>query len=288
MEVKSLSPRPSVFDYDNYREFLRDIYQHFKQTTSHFSYRYFAMRAGFSSPNFLKLVIEGKRNLSQESATKFSYALKLNKSEADFFENLVRFCQSKLPSERVMSAREMLKSRTFKKVHPIRQAELKYYAKWFYIPIRELVGTRGFKEDPTWIAAQFRIQISIEEVRQALIDLEALGLIARDGAGRLNQTHKNISAEDDMICSLVAQYHRDMIQMAKESIDLIHHLEREISGTCIVCTAETVDRIKKMIREFRKEILSVADDAADGALVYQMNFQLFPLIGHLRPKDGAK
>jgi uncharacterized protein (TIGR02147 family) len=51
-----------VFRYRDYREFLGAFYAQKKQ--SGLSYRGFARAAGLGAPNYLKLVIEGKRNLS--------------------------------------------------------------------------------------------------------------------------------------------------------------------------------------------------------------------------------
>lgn len=278
MELKAQAARPAVFEYDDFRLFLRDIYAFYKRTTSFFSYRYFSRRAGFASPNFLKLVIEGRRNLSPESAARCSEALRLSKAEAEFFENLVRFGQARSPAAKSESARLIMKSRSFKKVHPLKQAEMSYYAKWYYIPIRELVATKGFREDARWIAGRFHKPLSELDVRQALRDLEQLGLIERDGQGCLRQTHRNVSSGDDVTNSLIAQYHREMIDKGRESIDEIHRLEREISGTCITVSGETVAKIKNLIRDFRKEILALAEESQDPDQVYQLNFQLFPLV----------
>jgi uncharacterized protein (TIGR02147 family) len=52
-----------VFDYRDYRAYLRDVYQSRKSSEYGFSYRAFAKRAGLSAPNYLKLVAEGQRNL---------------------------------------------------------------------------------------------------------------------------------------------------------------------------------------------------------------------------------
>lgn len=276
MELKVARNRPSAFEYDDYRMFLKDLYDFYKDTTSFFSYRYFARRAGFASPNFLKLVIEGRRNLSPDSASRCANAMKLGKAETEFFENLVQFCQAKSSGERAVSAREIVKSRSFKKIHPLKQAEMNYYAKWYYIPVRELVGTKDFVENPAWIASRFRQPLESAQVAEALKDLEQLGLIERTSEG-LRQTHRNICSGDDVVNSLISQYHRDMINRGRESIDNVRPNAREISGTCISCSADTVEQIKRLIREFRKEILAVAEESKDPDRVYQLNFQLFPL-----------
>jgi uncharacterized protein (TIGR02147 family) len=276
MELNVEPRRPCVFEYDDYRVLLKDLFDFYKNTTSFFSYRYFARRAGFASPNFLKLVIEAQRNLSPDSASRCAVAMKLDKAETDFFKNLVQFCQAKSSSERAVSAREIVKSRAFKRFHPLKQAEMNYYAKWYYIPVREMVGTTGFRNDPTWIASRFVQPLEPEQVAEALRDLEQLGLIERTEEG-LSLSHRNVCSGDDVVSSLISQYHRDMINRGRESIDTVRPAAREVSGTCISCSAETVDQIKKLIREFRKEILAVAEESKEPDRVYQLNFQLFPL-----------
>ncbi len=284
MALKFDLTKPSIFEYDDYRVFLGDLYEYYKGTTNYFSYRYFSRRAGFASPNFLKLVIEGKRNISDESIERFSEALKLEKLESEFFKNLVQFCQSKNATEKTLNAKRILKSRTFKKIHPIRQTEMKYYARWYYIPLRELVATKDFQEDSGWISEQFDHAVSPSEVEQALRDLISIGFIFRDKEGLLKQTYKNVRPGDSVVSTLISQYHKDMISKAKDSIDDIHHMDREISGTCISCSRETVEKIKTLMKEFRNEILSITDDSKDATVVYQLNFQLFPLAGQLAAK----
>src|SRR5688572_10586343 len=51
-----------VFEYIDFRAYLKDIHLAGKQETPPLSYRSFARKLGFTSPNFLKLVIDGERN----------------------------------------------------------------------------------------------------------------------------------------------------------------------------------------------------------------------------------
>src|SRR3954463_10305239 len=90
--------RPIVFNYEDFRFFLKESFYYLK-TTSAFSYRKFNLEAGFTSPNYLKRVIDGDRNLSSSSIPKCAKALRLNQQENWFFENLVFFNQSKSVEE---------------------------------------------------------------------------------------------------------------------------------------------------------------------------------------------
>ena len=85
---------PVIFDYLDYRAFLRDMFKYRKQQAKHFSYRFFARKSGFKSPNFLKLVTDGDRNLSYESITKVAKGFSLKKQEQEYFEYLVLMNQA--------------------------------------------------------------------------------------------------------------------------------------------------------------------------------------------------
>src|SRR6185436_18708226 len=82
------SPLPNIFAYLNYRDFLRDFYQEQKAKNPVFSYQYFANRAGFKSKSFLKLVIDGRKNLTGSSLEKMAQAMKLSPKAFSYFEDL--------------------------------------------------------------------------------------------------------------------------------------------------------------------------------------------------------
>ena len=65
-----------------------------------FSFRRFSKRAGYQSPNFLKLVIDGQRNLSDDSIAKFAGAFELGPRETRDFSHLVRFNQARSDQEK--------------------------------------------------------------------------------------------------------------------------------------------------------------------------------------------
>lgn len=268
---------PTVFEYEDYRLFLKDYYEHQKATTSFFSYRYFSKKAGFSSPNFLKLVIEGARNLSSEGVDKFSKALQLTSQEKIFFRALVEFNQEKDIDKRARAVKVLMKSQVFRTSHSLSQEELNYYMRSYYVAMREMVGLKGFKEDYAWIANHFRPRLRQEQVEAALADLVELGLLERDADGNLIQAHVVVQTSSEVSSSLVADYHKEMIRLGSESIDRFAREEREISGTCFTCSKQDVEKFKNMVREFRKQVLVESNQSENPDCVYQLNFQLFPM-----------
>ncbi|MGZ3770013.1 MAG: TIGR02147 family protein [Bdellovibrio sp.] len=280
-----MSETKSLYQYQNYRDFLKDFYAHSKAEDKKFSFRYFSRVAGFQSPSFLKQVMDGKRNLSEDGIEKFAKALKLNKEEKHFFKNLVLLNQATTVDERHLYARELLRSRTFKKLNPVRESQLKYLSEWYYIPIREMVSLPTFREDAAWIASHLRPSITPEEVQAALEELLKIGLLLRDENGRLIQADKDIFVPDQITSSFLAHGHRELIKKASESIDRIPSSQREISAVTIKLSAESLKRIKQIIQNFRNDIRAEAARDENPDAVYQFTLQVFPL-AETKGEDG--
>src|SRR6201986_1824211 len=83
----------SVYDFLDHRAYLAAYYAAAKRTRPSFSFRLFSKLAGLRSPNFLKLLIDGERNLGADSVGRFAEALGLTGADAEFFADLVAFGQ---------------------------------------------------------------------------------------------------------------------------------------------------------------------------------------------------
>jgi uncharacterized protein (TIGR02147 family) len=266
-----------IYEYDNFREFLRDFCAHAKAKDKKYSLRYFSRLAGFVSPSHLKRVIDGERNLSSEAITKFSKVLKLNKRQSFFFQNLTLFNQAKTNSERETYARELLKSRNFREARPLSQLQFQYFAHWYFVPVRELAALSDFREDPTWIADAIRPRITPNEAARALRELEKLGLLVRNTSGELIQSATDLIRPDSFTASFYVRYHKDMIQRGAESIELISREKRDISTVSFALSTSALVKIKEMIGRLREEVLAVAAQDSDSNSIYQLNLQLFPI-----------
>src|SRR5688500_12914713 len=98
--MPAAAARFDVYAHFDYRSLLRSFYEHKKARSRGFSYRSFARRAGLSSPNLLKRVIDGERNLTPEMAERFARACGFEGEEASYFRELVAFNEAKTEAER--------------------------------------------------------------------------------------------------------------------------------------------------------------------------------------------
>lgn len=273
-----MPPRlPRVFDYLDYRAYLRDYYTAKKEQGGAFSYRAFSKRAGIRSPNHLKRVSEGERNLSPEMAVRYADALGLKGEEASYFRDLVAFNQARTGAERNAAYQRLTGFRSYRRAHKLDLAHAAYHSTWYLPAIREMALRPDFRDDPAWIAQRLRPRIAPAEVAHALKTLIDLGLLVRDDEGRLRQGEAIATTGPETTGLHIGNYHRAMMERAAEAIDLFPASERDISSITFCAGEDGLRRLKERIQRFRKELVTMLAEEEEGEQVLQLNMQLFPL-----------
>jgi uncharacterized protein (TIGR02147 family) len=268
---------PDIFEYTDYRMYLGDYYTAAKANTKAFSYRYFSRKAGYSSPNFLKLVIEGKRNVSSDSIDRFAKALKMTSAERRFFRDLVDFCQAETVEEKNKAFDRVAASRRFRKARRLERAFFLYLSRWFYVAIRELAASPEFTTDPKWIAEQLVPNIKPAQAQEALDALLELGLLVQEEDGRISRGETSVTTGHEVRALGVKNYHRQMLQRAAESMKLVKQKHRDVSALTVCISPSAVEEFKERIHGFREGMLDLGDRDENPTAVYQLNIQFFPL-----------
>ncbi len=266
-----------VYGYLDYRAYLREFYAAKKAKSRAFSYRAFSKRAGVASPNYLKLVVEGKRSLSSKMAERFAHACGLDVDATRYFVHLVAFNQAKTSTERALYYGKLTSFQRYRQAHRLEVAHAAYYSDWFMPAIRELAASRDFNSDPEWIADQLVPSITPLQAARALETLVELGLLVTDATGRLVQADALLSTGAETRGLHIAAFHRAMTQRAIESIDLVPAQDRDISSLTLCLSRGGLRAFKERIQRVRRELLELSALETDPEQVVQINFQLFPL-----------
>ena len=281
----SAAKPPVVYDYLDYRAFLRAYYEAKKAADRGFSFRVFARLAGVKASNHLKLVMDGKRGLPEATARRYAQAMGLHSDEAEYFCDLTRFNQAASPSERSALYRRLTGFRGYRNVQRLELEHAAYHANWYIPAIRELAARRDFVDDPAWIADQLVPAISKADAKRALTTLFSLGLLHKHEDGTVSQGEAVAATAPETVGVHVANYHRAMLELAAQSIDRFESSEREISSLTMCVGPEDVVRLKRHIQRFEDELVAFATDVKQGDRVVQLNFQLFPLSRGARHDD---
>ena len=272
---------PDIFAYYDYREYLKDLVAFKRQKSSVFSHRYIVQKAGFKSPTALKHVIDGKRNLSLESANKFATALKIEGIPRHYFLTLVLFNQSTSPAEQEKYLNELIELKKAENPSRITEEQFDILSQWYHLAIREIVNLPDFKNSAKWISRILNPQITSFEASQSLQMLKKMGMVEKV-EGQFRSTERTIATNAQVHSVKVMEFHRQMIERGIEAITRFESEQREISGTTLRISRDDVRNVKMLLREFRKKMLTLAANSTHADQVYQLNFQFFPLVSPVR------
>ncbi|MDD9967986.1 MAG: TIGR02147 family protein [Myxococcales bacterium] len=276
---------PKVYEYLDYRGYLRAYYDARKAQRG-FSYRVFSRRAGLRSPNYLKLVIDGERNLSAEMARRFALTCGLDERGTRYFEALVAFNQARTVDDRNVAYTKLKRLRRAHGAHELDRPLELYHSRWYLPAIRELVLCEDFVDDPKWIGAQLTPPISAGEAGAAMDILQQMGMVRRCDDGRVVQAETTVSTGPEVRSLHLANFHRTMMEHAKGALDRVPPDQRDVSSLTLCLGREGISRTKRALQRFRRELLELSELEEHPAQVVQVNFQLFPLSCIRDQEDG--
>jgi uncharacterized protein (TIGR02147 family) len=275
------SKEKSFFEYTNYRELMKVLIENRKAAGKSFSYRWYSQKAGYNSPNFLQLILDGKRNLTNDGVERFCNVFQLDKREKTYLRILVQFNQAKTNEEKDALAKDLINFLGRSDQYLLKMEQYNYYAKWYFIPIRELIASSGSALDIDEIGSRLRPTIVRSQVEEAIKSLLHLGMIHQED-DKFYVTDNLVTTGDEISATAVTQYHLNMLRLAGESISRFPREEREISSVTLSLTREKALEAKKLTQEFRKKLWTLETEETDRE-VYQINFQLFPMTAKARP-----
>jgi uncharacterized protein (TIGR02147 family) len=268
-----------VYSYADYRRFLADYYAYAKVAHA-FSFRAFSQRAGIRSSNYLRLVIDGERNLSTPMATRFARGCGLTGDDALFFCELVAYCQAPSAAEQSRAYERLCRFRPFRAVHRLAREQAAYHSHWYVPAIRELTRRADFLADPEWVAAQLTPRISPAQAERAITTLLQLGLVRRvesEHGARLEQTSGLVSTGTGPLGHHIKSFHHMMLERAAYALDHVPREERDISCLTLCVSESKLRELQERVRTFRRELLQAAEVGDTPERVVQVNFQVFPL-----------
>jgi uncharacterized protein (TIGR02147 family) len=274
--------RIEITDYNDYVPYIRDLVN-YKKETSAFSFRVFCHKSGFRSPSYLKWVIEGTRPISLRSVHKFIQGLGLTKRDAKYFLIMVNYKEAKDPHSKRFYYEEMLEWKKRQSSTHTKDA-YEYLSHWYYLAIRELVGSKEFKDDPRWISDRLGGNLTVWDVKNSLETLERLKLIEKNAQGQWQQTTRNLHTEPEVHSLAAFSYHAEMLDVAESALTKRTANERSFQSLVAMIDDKTYDKLKEKIQNFQQELIVFLEGEEKLTKpnrtleeLYAVNMQMVPL-----------
>jgi len=270
--------KPSAWKYLDYREYLHAFYEHKKRSTQgRFSYRIFSNKTKIQSPNYMKLIIDGDRNLTLPHARRVAKYCELDANETNYFLSLVKWNQSENEEETEHRWSDVLKQRSVATRHELSSTQLAIVSDLKTISLFVLLQIE--KENVSLERLAKRAGSTPEEVERGLELLEKAKLIQRSQTG-IKLLVRTLKSTDDVPSQSIRQFHRQALKAAEEALK-VDVAQREFISTTIALRKSDLPKLKEHLRAFRDEVLAFSGKN-DPEEVYQLNVQLFPLTNEVK------
>ena len=278
---------PDLNSYMDYRKYLADFYAYKREMTKKdlrpYSYQMFSAAANIKSPQYLRLIIDGKRNLSDDMVGKFAKALSLNKEQSDQLKMLVQFTQATDPAERNRYLKELMEMRVSQKIKS-GEIDSKTFEKipgWVTWILYSMVDQKGVNFDPQQLKQLLGEKATLEEITESLNKLLESGELKKDElTGEIKKARPLMENADNIPVALVRKLQAELLYLGMESLFQDDPLEREFGTVTLSLTEKEFEEIKFKLRQMRKQLTkdnSIARAQAPGERIYQLNIQLFPV-----------
>lgn len=266
----------NVFDFFDYRKFLAAWYDYKKASNKAFSYRAFALRAGYKSPGFYLDIVKGHKSLSPTMAESFAHAIGLKDKELRYFLLMVQFCHTDIPSVQA-EIFDQMSALLPKRLRALRENQQDYYQNWHNVAIREALGVIDIDRNFADLGQFLRPSIPASQAKSAIETLHALDLIDKNPDGYWKPIDQAVEPSANIPTQNIRQFQKNMMEKAMEALDRIPREQRNISCTTFSVSEQGMQTIMAKVDDFRKQILDIirADQHEDR--VVQFNIQVFPL-----------
>lgn len=270
-----MSQLPDIYDYLDYRDYLKQVYLDHKSLDKKYSYRFFGEKWDVD-PGFMVKVFQKKKHFKLQVLTKIAETLSISKRERQFLLVLFQYSKAKDEQEIKHYFEQLLRFSEVKK-QPLLAAQFEFYEKWEYSAVREALRVLKISTQYRELGLYMVPPLSEARAKNAVELLLALQMIERDETGVLMVKDDFITNSSEIPAQQIRDYQKLMMTQAQAAVDCIAPSERDISSLTFNLSEAGFLEVKEKIQSFREEILEIVQQEDQLERVYQFNFQLFPM-----------
>lgn len=210
--------------------------------------------------------------------------------QKSYFEALVQYNQAHQVDERENAWEQILQIRKQLEFSHITTREQVYFSKWYYPIVRELAVSSNWNGDYMTLARLVEPQITTEEAREAIKNLQEMGIIrqvdADNGEVRFEETAQMLDATRIPPMAL-RQIRREYMQHAIGAVESKPKQERFAAFTTLAMSESSYDYAVEVLEEARKKIITRAANDPNVERVYEMMLVAFPMSKKVSKEDKA-
>jgi len=273
----------NLFKYDNYRKFLADIIKSEQRANKNSTITKISMSFGLGRSH-LHLVLQGKRNLSVESAVKIAKSLNFSIGESSYLLDLVNFNQARNSATKLFFKRKLQKIQEQSIDNTIEFTQEKdLIADWYYPVVLIYIIDNKLSED------------NLNDGKVVALIAKKIGISESDISECLHRI-KSLLPTDNEMCKKQGSHYmfralsgkllleKYLLSCGQEALKRISLSEE--AGTVYRSAAISMDLNQKngfkedyleLLQKYSRKKVSYLNKEKE-TKVYQINLQLFPVV----------
>lgn len=266
---------PNIFDYHDYRAYLRDVILARQRNDRKYTIEKFAHALGFSSHSGLIMVLTGKRELFPPYLDRCIKNLALASKQRFYFESLVRSAQLPIAKRKTLLRELEFHTTTWDAPQPSENLRL---LDLFLVQQILCLYRQPLKVEE--ILSHFRYAVDKKDVMRALKWMLDKKDIEQTPQG-FRVRSSSFFAQDEIPLAQGRQFHRDCLKLADASLQSDPLEKREFQTFILTADSSRLAELKSRIKKAALEIASEFETELDGDTVVQVHFNMFEVSNRL-------
>lgn len=285
--------KPDIFEYINYRLYLKDLYAYLKKETPGLNHLAINRQLGGSknllsdnkgsgvSRSYFSNILSGKTNIGGDKIDAFTKIFKLKNIEKKYFRTMVLYNQAKTDDDRDYFFQQIaILNKTPQKIVTIDQCD--YYSSWYHSVIRAVLDLIDFKDDYQKLAKMIIPSITVKQAKESIRLLTRLKLVDKNEKGYFKPTNTAIIHDPKVSKTLINQYQLSTFNHIMKILSIDENKRDDKDFRCNTMTVSAsqkgIEKISQKLMETRNEIRSiVAQDILPAEKVFQVNLTYFAM-----------
>jgi uncharacterized protein (TIGR02147 family) len=266
----------SVFKYTAFADVLKAWLNARKANKKPSSMRWLAQRIDLKSHAYLSRIASGLKPPTEALLLFMGRSMELSIDEFAYLKALAARDFAKTKEERTFLSEKIASFRKHEGEVLLALDQFELISRWYHIAIFEMMNIKGFKSDPSWIAAKLQGEVSVSAVEESLARLERLGFIEKRRNGDYVKKTNDITTTSNIPSEVIRNFHRELLHTSIDALDKVPVAERLFYSRTMAINMNDLQEAEEFLLECRSKFAQ-RFETRDANAVYHLAFQLVPL-----------
>ncbi|MEZ0392905.1 MAG: TIGR02147 family protein [Pseudobdellovibrionaceae bacterium] len=263
-----------IFNYSDYRSFLREYLSQQMARNPAYSLRAFARKLELA-PSSLSEILNGKKKMSHEMASRLALKLNLKARESKYFLLLADLELAASAESKNQILQQLQGLNRHRSVASLDMEMFRVISDWYHIPIIEMTRLTDFQFTPSNVAK--RLGITSVEAASAIDRLVKLELIEKLKDGKFVKTKDNALFSSLGKNEALRKFYRQMLEQTSKALEAQTPQQR-FSGTETFALDESYhESARQVMNDCFEKIAELAAKSKNPKNIYHLGIHFFSL-----------